>query len=214
MISVTEQKPWEELEENLKGCGSVYVVGCGTCTTMQHTGGKAEVLSMKEKLEGAGKNVTGWMVIPTACDILTKYAVQENAKAIEQADCILVMTCAFGVQTVNLWADKPTHPALNTLYIGKEEHPNEFSEVCKQCGDCVLSWTGGICPVTICPKGLLNGPCGGTNNGKCEVDSSKDCAWTLIYNKLKEQGRLDLFEKEQAPKNHQAVIRPGKITLK
>ncbi len=214
MLSVTEQKPYEEITEYLDRCQSVYLIGCGTCTTALHTGGKAEVLAMKDKLEADGKKVTGWMVIPTACDELTRYALEENDKDIEAADCILVMTCAFGVQTVGQWTDKPIYPALNTLFIGKEEPtPGIISEICTQCGDCVLAWTGGICPVTTCAKGLLNGPCGGTNEGKCEVDSEKDCAWTLIYRRLEEQGRLDLLDKEQPPKNYQAVLRPGKVVI-
>ncbi len=213
MITITEQKPLEEVMQHLDKCRGVYLIGCGTCATMLHTGGKSEVLAMKDKLEADGKEVTGWMVIPTACDELTRDALKENNKDVEAADCILVMTCAFGVQTVSRWTDKPVYPALNTLFIGKEDTPGLFSEVCSQCGECVLAWTGGICPVTSCTKGLLNGPCGGTNKGKCEVDPEKDCAWTLIYNRLKEQDRLDLFEKEQPPRNFQAVIRPGKLTI-
>ena len=213
MISVTEQKPFEEITEFLESCKSVYIIGCGTCTTVLHTGGKAEVLEMKEKLEAAGKKVPGWMVIPTACDELTKYALETNNEDIFSADCILVMSCAYGVQTVGQYTEKPVYPAVNTLFIGKEEPLGILNEVCSQCGECVLAWTGGICPVTSCAKGLLNGPCGGTNQGKCEVDPDKDCAWTLIYNRLKGQDRLDLFEKEHSPKNYQAIVKPGKLTI-
>ena len=135
MITITEQKQIEEIGQSLEGYQKVYLVGCGTCATICHTGGKSEVLGMKDKLEAAGKKVTGWMVIPTACDTLTKYALMEDAGAINAADCILVMTCAFGVQTVALYSDKPVYPALNTLFIGKEDEPGCFSEVCMQCGD-------------------------------------------------------------------------------
>lgn len=214
MKTITAQKPFEEIIEALGDIEKVFLVGCGTCATMCHTGGESEVLQMKEKLEEAAKIVTGWMVIPTACDDLTKEALRENAESIERAQAILVMTCAFGVQTVAGWTDKPVYPALNTLFIGKEDAPGHFSEVCMQCGECVLAWTGGICPVTSCTKGLLNGPCGGTNNGKCEVDPEKDCAWTLIYQRLEKQGRLDIMRKYQSPKNFQAVIKPGKILIK
>lgn len=103
MKTITAQKPFEELSEALSGVERIYVVGCGTCATMLHTGGKSEVLAMKDKLEAAGKKVTGWMVIPTACDELSRDALGENAKKIEQADVILAMTCAFGVQTVALY---------------------------------------------------------------------------------------------------------------
>ncbi|MFC1988850.1 methylenetetrahydrofolate reductase C-terminal domain-containing protein [Chloroflexota bacterium] len=214
MISVTESKPKEEIMESMEKCQAVYIIGCGSCTTVTHTGGKAEVLEMKEGLESDGKKVTGWMVIPTACDELARDALEEASQDIKAADCLLIVTCAFGVQNIGMWSEKPVLPALNTLFIGKEQiAPGLFSEVCRQCGDCVLAYTGGICPVVSCSKGLLNGPCGGTNEGKCEVDSDKDCAWTLVYKRLEEQDRLDLFDKELPPKDYQSGTRPGKVTI-
>jgi hypothetical protein len=193
--------------------GRVYIIGCGTCTTMTRTGGKEEVLNMKERLQGLGKMVTGWTVIPTACDEMTEVSVRENNEAIQNANCILVMTCALAVQKVGSYLTKPVIPALDTLFIGLEDSPGNFHEVCAQCGHCVIGWTAGICPITACHKHLLNGPCGGTNNGKCEVDKTKDCAWTLIYQRLKEQGRLDLMRKYQPIRNSQVVPRPRMITI-
>lgn len=213
MISVTEQKSWDEVTQTLAKCNSVYLIGCGTCTTILHTGGKAEVLAMKEKLIAGGKKVAGWMVIPTACDEVAKYALEAAAKDMAGADCLLVTSCAYGVQRISQLTNMPAYPAVNTLFIGKEDG-NTYTEVCHQCGNCVLAWTGGVCPIVTCPKGLLNGPCGGTNKGKCEVDSTKDCAWTLIYKKLEQQGRLDLLEKEQPPRNYSAVVRPGRLITK
>lgn len=213
MITITEQKSWDAITEMLSQDKSVYLIGCGTCATMIHTGGKSEVLEMRDKLEADGKKVTGWMVIPTACDMLTREALAENAKDIEMADGILVMACGFGVQMVNSYTDKPVYPALDTLFVGKEDGSGSFSEVCMQCGSCHLAETAGICPVVRCAKGLLNGPCGGTNEGKCEVDSEKDCAWTLIYQRLEKQGRLDLLDEYQPPRNFQAVMKPGKFTV-
>ena len=214
MNVITEQKPFEEIEQYLEKDERVYLIGCGTCATMCHTGGKSEVLEMKEKLEKIGKEVTGWMIIPTACDSLAKEALEGNARTVEKADSILVMACAFGVQTIALYSDKLVYPALNTLFLGTEELPGHFSEVCIQYGECILAWTGGICPVTICPKGLLNGPCGGSKNGKCEVDPEKDCAWALIYERLKKQGRLDNMRKIYSPKNFRAALKPRKILLR
>jgi hypothetical protein len=104
-------------------------------------------------------------------------------------------------------------PALDTLFIGKENGIGQFDEICTQCGTCILGETGGICPVTSCHKGLVNGPCGGTNNGKCEIDQEKDCAWTLIYNRLKDLGRLDSMRTYQKPRNHQGEPSPGKLNL-
>ena len=194
MITITKQKPLEEILPSLGKGKKVYIIGCGTCATICHTGGKAEVLEMKEKLEAEGKKVTGWMVIPTACDELTREALAENAEAIEQADAILVMSCAFGVQTVTMYSDKPAYPALNTLFVGKEETPGHFIEVCMQCGNCVLATTVGICPLVRCAKSLLNGPCGGSVDGKCEVSPDTPCAWQLIYDRLKALGQLDKME--------------------
>ena len=213
MKSITKQKPLEEIQQQLEGLGRVYIIGCGTCTTMTRTGGDEEVLAMRERLQGLGKMVTGSTVIPTACDEMSAVSVRENNQAIQNANCILVMTCALGIQKVGSYLTKPVIPALDTLFIGLEDSPGNFHEVCAQCGHCIIGSTAGICPITACHKHLLNGPCGGTNNGKCEVDKTKDCAWTLIYQRLKEQGRLDLMRKYQPIRNSQIVPRPRMITI-
>ena len=211
MKSITKQKPFDEIKQQLERFDRVYIIGCGTCATMTKTGGKEEVLDMKKRLEELDKLVTGWTVIPTACDEMTEVAIREVDGAIRNVNCTLVMACALGVHRVSLYIEKPVIPALDTLFIGIEDSPGYFHEVCAQCGQCILGETADICPLTACHKGLLNGPCGGTNNGKCEVDKEKDCAWTLIYQRLKEQGRLDLMRKYHPPKNYHVVPRP-KIT--
>jgi len=213
MKSITRQKPLDEIGRYLDGLDRLYIVGCGTCATMTRTGGREEVLGMKDWLQEAGKMATGWIVIPTACDEMTELMMRENSRAIQDAQCILVMACALGVHRVALYIDKPVIPALDTLFIGIEEGPGHFQEVCAQCGQCVVGYTAGICPLTACHKGLLNGPCGGTNNGKCEIDAEKDCAWTLIYHRLKEQGRLDLMRKYYPPKNFQVAPRPRMVKI-
>ena len=212
MKSITKQKSMEEILEQLTGLESIFVVGCGTCTTMTHTGGIEEVLEMKDRLQEAGKMVTGVSVIPVACDDMTEVNLRENQDMIQPAEAILAMPCALGVQKINSYLDKPVIPALDTLFIGLEFRPGDFHEVCAQCGECIIGWTGGICPITACHKHLVNGPCGGTNNGKCEVDDEKDCAWTLIYERLKEQGRLDLMRSYRPIHNSQVTPRP-RITL-
>ena len=211
--SITKAKPLPEVLALLGEMERVFVFGCGTCTTMAHTGGAPEVLAMKGKLQEAQKVVTGTMVIPVACDNLTEEALQDNLQAMKDSQALLIMTCAFGVQTLSRFLDVPAIPALDTLFIGKESGPGLFQEICLQCGECVLGETGGICPVTSCHKGLVNGPCGGTNNGKCEVDREKDCAWTLIYERLEKQGRLSTMRKFQPAKNYQVEPKPGKILL-
>lgn len=208
--SITRQKPMEEVEQLLDGFGRVFIVGCGTCVTLTLTGGEPEVQAMKEKLGQKGKLVTGTVVLPVACDNLTSEAWKEYSRQIELADLLLIMTCAFGVQTVARQLKKMVIPALDTLFIGKETSLGLFDEICTQCGTCIIGETGGICPVTSCHKGMVNGPCGGTNNGKCEIGSDRDCAWTLIYNRLKELGRLDSMRKLQKPKNHHGEPMPGK----
>jgi hypothetical protein len=208
MKSITKQKALEEIEEQMEGLERVCIIGCGTCATMTRTGGREEVLDMKERLQGVGKMVTGWTVIPTACDEMTEIALRQNNGAIQIANCILVMSCALGVHRVVSYIDKPVIPALDTLFIGVEDSPGNFREVCAQCGQCLLGETAGICPITACHKGLVNGPCGGTNNGRCEVDKEKDCAWALIYQRLEKQGRLNLMRRYQPPRNFQVTPRP------
>jgi hypothetical protein len=213
MKSITRQKPFDEIKEQLAKFDRPFIIGCGTCTTMTKTGGIDEVMDMKSRLQQIGKWVSGWMVIPTACDEMTAADIRENGKAIQSANCILAMTCALGVHRMNLYLGHPVIPALDTMFIAVEDTPGYFHEVCAQCGQCILGETAGICPITMCHKGLVNGPCGGTNNGKCEVDKEKDCAWTLIYQRLKDQGRLDLMHKYHPPRDFQIVIRPRAVKI-
>jgi hypothetical protein len=139
--------------------------------------------------------------------------MKENSRALESASCILAMSCALGVHRISLYIHQPIIPALDTLFIAVEDTPGYFREVCAQCGQCILGETAGICPITACHKGLVNGPCGGTNNGKCEVDKEKDCAWTVIYRRLNEQGRLDLMRQYHSPRNYQVAPRPRTIRI-
>lgn len=211
--SITQQKSEEEIDQLLEGLGRVFIVGCGTCVTLTHTGGEPEVKIMKGKLTAKGKFITGDMVLPVACDNLTGEALKEYGEQIGQSDALLIMTCAYGVQTIARHLKKMVVPALDTLFIGKESGVGQFDEICTQCGSCILGETGGLCPVTSCHKGLVNGPCGGTNDGKCEIDSKKDCVWTLIYNRLEELDRLDAMRKLQKPRNYQQEPKPGKYRL-
>lgn len=208
--SITKPKSEEELQRLLDGLNRIYVIGCGTCVTLTHTGGAPEVAAMKEQLLEYGKLVTGQIVVPVACDNLTSDILGEEMGKIEQADVLLIMTCAFGVQTISSQLKRMVVPALDTLFIGKESFSGQFNEICVQCGTCIIGETGGICPVTSCHKGLVNGPCGGTDQGKCEIPGGKDCAWTLIYNRLSELGRLDSMRKLQKPRNFLGEPSPGK----
>ncbi|MHB1414160.1 MAG: methylenetetrahydrofolate reductase C-terminal domain-containing protein [Chloroflexota bacterium] len=210
---ISEQKPFPEIVDLLEDAQSVYVVGCGTCAALCQTGGKPEVLKMRDDLQAAGKEVPGWMVIPTACDELAEQALLENAGPIRQADCLLVMACGLGVQNVVRYADRQVHPALNTLFFGKRDVEERFVELCTQCGDCVLGRTAGICPRTACAKELVNGPCGGYREGKCEVDRNRDCAWMQIYDRLQRLDRLDRFAALPPFKDYHKAAHPRRVTI-
>ncbi len=211
--SITQQIPMEEIEQLLEGMDRIFVIGCGTCTTLTRTGGVEQVAAMAEDLSAKGKVVTGTTVVPVACDNLTADILSECSARMNQADTLLVMSCAYGVQTIACQLGQMVVPAQNTLFIGKENASGQFNEICTQCGTCVIGETGGICPVTTCHKGLVNGPCGGTNNGKCEIDQNKDCAWTMIYNRLKELDRLDSMRTYKKPRNHLGEPTPGKFLI-
>jgi len=211
--SITQPKPEEEIDRLLEGINRLFIVGCGTCVTLTRTGGEPEVVDMAERMSRKGKLVTGHTVVPVACDNLTRELLEEFQGPLKQAHALLIMTCAFGVQSIARQLEKMVVPALDTLFIGKETGFGQFDEICTQCGTCIIGETGGICPVTNCHKGLVNGPCGGTNHGKCEIDTAKDCVWTLIYNRLKDLGRLDAMRRYQAPRNHLGEPKPGKFNI-
>jgi hypothetical protein len=211
--SITQKKPEEDIDCLLKGLNRIFIIGCGTCTTLTRTGGEPEVRDLKKSLSEKGKLITGTTVVPVACDNLTLEFLKEFGQQIEQSDALLITSCAFGVQTIARQLKKMVVPAVNTMFIGKETAFGVFDEICTQCGTCIIGETGGICPVTNCHKGLVNGPCGGTNHGKCEIDVNKDCVWTLIYNRLKDLGRLDCMRKYQKPRNHLGEPKPGKFKL-
>jgi len=211
--SITRPKREEEVDQLLNGLSRIFIIGCGTCVTLCRTGGEPEVRAMQETLSGKGKMVTGTLMLPVACDNLTEEAVRVHGPQMNQAEALLIMTCAFGVQTIARQTALQVIPALDTLFIGQEQGLGRFDEICTQCGDCILGLTGGICPVTSCHKGLVNGPCGGTNNGKCEIDPQKDCAWTLIYRRLSDQNQLHLMKRLQGPRNHQPEPKPGKFLV-
>ena len=211
--SITQKKPETEIERLLNGLNRIFIIGCGTCVTLTHTGGEPEVRQLKEDLSEKGKLITGTTVVPVACDNLTREFLSEFGEQIKQSNALLITSWAFGVQTIARQLKKMVVPAVNTMFIGKETAFGTFDEICTQCGTCIIGETGGICPVTNCHKGLVNGPCGGTNHGKCEIDVNKDCVWTLIYNRLTELDRLDSMRTYQKPRNHLGEPKPGKLNL-
>jgi len=211
---VAERKPLEDIREMIAGYKKILIVGCGTCVTICWAGGEKEVAVLSSQLRLASKKDGNELEILEAtierqCE---KELVEALKDKVQQVEAVLSMGCGAGVQPIaEIFPDTPVYPALNTTFVGMPEREGVWVETCRACGDCFLDKTGGICPIVRCAKGLLNGPCGGTNNGKCEVDPEKDCAWTLIYQRLERQGRLDVMRKYYPPRNFQAVIRPGKV---
>src|SRR4030042_5463861 len=189
---ISEQKPLEEILSYLDGEKNIFVIGCKGCAEGWGSGGPKQVAEMRSTLQEKGKAVTGSVVVDMLCDAaLTKLKLRSYKKEIAAADSMLVLTDGAGVQTVAEVVDKVVHPGCNTLSAGGDDAEWKEAERCFECGDCVLQFTGGICPISRCSKILLNGPCGGSQNGKCEGDPETDCAWQLILDRWKAFGRMD-----------------------
>ena len=206
----------EEILGCLLGKENIFLIGCSQCATACHTGGETEIAAMKENLEKAGKTVTGSLIGHEDCHILDiKRELRQHKEEVGKTDALLVMSCGAGAQSVVANSpDKEVFTANDTIFLGNIRRTGMiFEENCSICGECVINETGGICPVTNCAKGLLNGPCGGVNNGKCEVDQEKDCAWVLIYQRLERLGKLDDMKEILEPKNYAASIKPAKLVL-
>ena len=212
---ISQRKPSEEILEMLSDAKNIVLVGCSECATVCKTGGEEEMADMKAFLEENGKTVLGTIYPQTSCNkLLVKKDLKGAKEAVSQADAILSMSCGDGVQTVASNTNLPVYPANDTMFLGEVERVGIFNEACRFCGQCVLGNTGAICPITKCAKSLVNGPCGGAKNGKCEVNPENDCAWILIYNKLKELGQLDKLEKMYDSKGYGSVAYPRVINIK
>ena len=213
---ITKQKEFKDILKYLEGATKIFLIGCGECSTTCKTGGADDVRHVKEALEKEGKTVTGTCIPGAPCVAAqVKSELAKHRKPIESSDAILVMACGLGIQSVkdNLRVEKPIHVGCDTLFMGQIDRSGAFLERCAACGDCVLELTGLICPIARCSKSLLNGPCGGQDKGKCEVDKNKDCAWILIYNELKKQNKLHLLKEKRPPKDHSKNIKPRSLTL-
>jgi ferredoxin len=213
---ITRQKEFKEILKRLEGRTKIFLVGCGECSTTCRTGGEDDIKKIKEALEKEGKVVTGYSVPEAPCIAArVKMELAKNRKPIESSDAVLVLACGLGIQSVkeNLRIEKPVHVGCDTLFMGAIDAGGAFLERCSACGDCVLELTGLICPITRCPKSLLNGPCGGQDKGKCETDKDRDCAWILIYNELKKQNKLDLLKEIKLPKDYSRTSKPRQLRL-
>jgi hypothetical protein len=209
---LSEQKPFEEITDSLGADKSVFILGCNGCAQSSGSGGPAQVEEMKNKLTAAGKKVTGTKVIDFLCEkALVKVGLRGKVDQVAAADSVLVMTCGIGVQSVAASINKVCHPACNTVNLGGSRGEWKGSERCQECGQCLLDFTGGICPLTACTKSLVSGACGGANNGKCEVSPDRDCGWELIYNRLKAKGQLAKLKAALNPLDHQKLTVDPKL---
>lgn len=201
---VGEQKPIEEISKMIADYKTVLVMGCNTCVAVCHAGGEKEVgilasaLRIKNKIEGRDQKIEE-ASIERQCE---KEFIDELADKIKEADCVLSLACGVGPQTIiEFYPDTIVFPGLNTTFYGMPMEQGFFVEFCGGCGNCVLDKTAGICPIVRCSKSMLNGPCGGSQEGKCEVNKEIDCGWQLIYDRLKAQGRLDAMDEVLPPKD-------------
>jgi ferredoxin len=216
---VANRKPFDEIKEMLHGYSKVLNIGCGTCVSVCLTGGEKEVdllnteLEMARRLEDDPIDIKAH-TIERQCD---REYLAELDSIIEEGefDALMSMACGVGIQFLaERYPLIPTFPAVDTSGLAVNQAVGWYEERCRSCSQCVLGFTGGICPITLCAKGLLNGPCGGTNVGNCEISNEQPCAWYRIYHRLKGQNRLDAIRsinvtrgwKDQAPRD---LIQPG-----
>jgi ferredoxin len=209
-VIISKKKPAEEIIKALEGETKVIILGCGECATVTQTGGEKEVAEMKALLEEAGKQVLATDVVHTGCaELDVKRVLRQHKEAVEQTEAFVVLSCGAGTQAVRATTDKHVIPGCDPLFLGNIQRSMDFVEKCTHCGKCVIDDYGAICPVIRCPKGLLNGPCGGTRHGKCEVDPELDCAWVLIHEQLKREGREDKRTRIHEPKEWNVIRRPA-----
>lgn len=214
---VGKRKPFDEIKGMLEGANKILTVGCGTCVAVCLAGGEKEVAVLNAELEMASKLDKN----PAEIDAITlerqcdrEYLAELDNK-VGQYDVLLSMACGVGVQFLaERFPETPVFPALDTSGLAVNQDVGWYEERCRSCERCVLGITGGICPVTMCAKGLYNGPCGGTNNGKCEISQEQPCAWFEIHERLSKQERLDNIKKIQPPaewidQTPRTLLQPG-----
>ena len=201
---VAEQKPLAEIAGLLEGAKKVLVVGCGGCVTVCLSGGEKETgilaaaLRMRRQTEGQPLE-TVEVTLPRQCD--PEYLEMLDKYVTDDIDCVLSLACGVGVQYLAERYPKWVLPAQNTKFAGGSVEHGVWEEKCGLCGECILYKTGGICPIIRCSKSILNGPCGGSQDGHCEINKEVRCAWQLIYDRMKQLGKLELLLQVEPPKD-------------
>ena len=199
-----QQKPIDEILSYLDPYSKILLSGCGACVTVCHSGGEKEVALLASSLKMArskmGKNLDIMEITPARqCE--PEFAL-ELAGMVEGVDAILSLSCGVGVQTLaRNFNNAMIFPGVNTVFMGETVTHGAWEERCQACGNCILERTGGVCPIARCAKQLLNGPCGGSSRGKCEIKEETDCAWQLIYDRLKSLGQLQKLQEIIPAKN-------------
>lgn len=194
---IGDRKPFEEIMKTLEGHKKVLVLGCGGCVTVCLTGGHDQVRVLSSQLRMAREKQGDPIeiiekTVERQCD--PEY-VEEVHDIVPEVDAVLSLACGAGVQFMaERYSTTPVYPALDTTFVGGSLKEGYYVERCQTCGQCKLAYTGGICPIARCSKSLLNGPCGGSTDGACEIDPSVECAWQLIINRLRDLGQLDRYE--------------------
>jgi len=204
---VAERKPYEEIRAMLAPYKKVLVLGCGGCVTVCATGGEkeAEILATELRITDVKDGVSREYIVKTVERQCEREYLKEVAEAVEGVEAILSLACGAGVNLLaEAYSQRVPLPAMNTTFLAVNDAPGVWVERCKGCGDCILHLTGGICPVARCAKNILNGPCGGTHDGKCEIsteDNDVDCVWALIVERLKATGGLSRYRELTAAKD-------------
>lgn len=209
---VGEQKPIAEIMASLEPYRNVLVLGCGTCVKTCFAGGEDEVATLSSLLRLSARKVGKELAIQefTVERQCEDEFIQEASPHIAGTEAVLSLACGAGVQAMaKRFPDAPVLPGVNTTFIGIQERHGLFTEECQGCGNCELAVFGGICPVTRCSKKLLNGPCGGSRQGICEVNPETECAWHLIIERLARLGQLANLRTYVPPKNWQTSISGG-----
>lgn len=217
-MHATIQKPLAEIIGYLEEGEKVFIVGCGNCAEKCQSGGAKQVQQMKDRLEAKNVKVVGATATPSGVSLCKLSVTKEllNVEYKEQAkkaNSFLVLACGQGVHTViDATEGSKVHPGCDTIFGGETIAEDFITEYCSLCGECIVELTGGLCPLTLCSKGLLNGPCGGAQDGKCEVDPDRDCGWILIFERLKKIGKTENLYTYQEPKNYSKWNRPRSLT--
>ncbi len=205
---LTEKKDTKEIDEALDKYKRIGIVGCASCASVCLTGGSKEVKEMEKHLINTGKEVPFTISIDEPCD---KRVLKEDIRFVEDeladTEALLVLSCGTGVQTIGEYTGKKVVTGVDSRYIAQTEHIGEYNALCGGCDECRLNFTGGVCTVTLCPKGLLNGPCEGHNGINCEVDEESKCVFMKSYENMSK-----FFEEENlslifSPRDYSRTIR-------